>query len=72
LIFYRTINYTNYSDLDVYYDSALIHSRRPVVVHVHGGGWCEGKYYFNLIKKKFNLKIKDVLLIKLILKIIFK
>jgi len=29
--------------------------RRPVVVYVHGGGWCEGKKLilkFNLILKK--------------------
>ncbi|KAL6624003.1 alpha/beta-hydrolase [Neocallimastix californiae] len=38
----KTINYTDYSDLDVYYDNSLRNIRRPVVVHVHGGGWCEG------------------------------
>ncbi|ORY62829.1 alpha/beta-hydrolase [Neocallimastix californiae] len=38
----KTINYTDYSDLDVYYDNSLRIMRRPVVVYVHGGGWCEG------------------------------
>eukprot|EP00833_Pecoramyces_ruminatium_P016693 jgi/Orpsp1_1/1190725/evm.model.d7180000080792.1 len=36
----KTINYTTRSDLDVYYHSPVL-SNRPVIVHVHGGGWCE-------------------------------
>jgi hypothetical protein len=38
----KTFNYTDISDLDVYYNKAYIHNKRPVVMHVHGGGWCEG------------------------------
>jgi len=38
----KTFNYTSVSDLDVYYDKSKIHNKRPVVMHVHGGGWCEG------------------------------
>eukprot|EP00833_Pecoramyces_ruminatium_P012022 jgi/Orpsp1_1/1186054/evm.model.c7180000096646.2 len=37
----KTINYTTKSNLDVYYHNPVL-SNRPVVVHVHGGGWCEG------------------------------
>eukprot|EP00833_Pecoramyces_ruminatium_P002138 jgi/Orpsp1_1/1176170/evm.model.c7180000056636.1 len=36
----KTINYTTKSNLDVYYHNPVL-SNRPVVVHVHGGGWCE-------------------------------
>jgi len=38
----KTINYSAYGALDVYYDNSLKKKRRPVVVYVHGGGWCEG------------------------------
>eukprot|EP00833_Pecoramyces_ruminatium_P017558 jgi/Orpsp1_1/1191590/evm.model.d7180000087199.1 len=38
----ETINYTDKNGLDVYYDKAAINKKRPVVVYVHGGGWCEG------------------------------
>ena len=30
------------NDLDVYYDEASIMQKKPVVIHVHGGSWCEG------------------------------
>jgi len=38
----ETIKYSDYGDLDVYYDKSLLKKRRPVIIHVHGGGWCEG------------------------------
>ncbi|KAG4108001.1 alpha/beta-hydrolase [Neocallimastix lanati (nom. inval.)] len=37
-----TLAYSENGDLDVYYDKAAVSKRRPVVVYVHGGGWCEG------------------------------
>ncbi|OUM60910.1 hypothetical protein PIROE2DRAFT_13199 [Piromyces sp. E2] len=37
-----TLNFTKECDLDVYYDTEKIKEKRPVVVHVHGGGWAEG------------------------------
>ncbi|ORY74716.1 alpha/beta-hydrolase [Neocallimastix californiae] len=37
-----TVNYSDASDLDVYYDEATIIQKKPVVMHVHGGSWCEG------------------------------
>eukprot|EP00833_Pecoramyces_ruminatium_P012021 jgi/Orpsp1_1/1186053/evm.model.c7180000096646.1 len=36
----ETLNYSRTSDLDVYYHRSR-NLNRPVVVHVHGGGWCE-------------------------------
>ncbi|ORX65054.1 alpha/beta-hydrolase [Anaeromyces robustus] len=38
----QTISYTSYADLDVYYDASQLENKRPVIVYVHGGGWCEG------------------------------
>jgi len=38
----ETLSYDGKNDLNIYYDKAAINKRRPVVVHVHGGGWCEG------------------------------
>ncbi|ORX65056.1 alpha/beta-hydrolase [Anaeromyces robustus] len=38
----ETIQYSDYGDLDVYYDKSLLNKKRPVIIHVHGGGWCEG------------------------------
>jgi len=37
-----TENYTDKSDLDVYYQKSYFIRNNPVVVYVHGGGWCEG------------------------------
>jgi hypothetical protein len=37
-----TIMYSKNSDLDVYFNEASILQRKPVVIHVHGGSWCEG------------------------------
>jgi len=37
-----TITYSMNNDLDVYYDEASIMQKKPVVIHVHGGSWCEG------------------------------
>ncbi|ORX65055.1 alpha/beta-hydrolase [Anaeromyces robustus] len=37
-----TIKYSDHGDLDVYYDKSLLKRKRPVIIHVHGGGWCEG------------------------------
>jgi len=38
----ETIKYTSKSDLDVYYHKDNDDTTRPVVIHVHGDGWCEG------------------------------
>jgi len=37
-----TTNYTEESNLDVYYQKSLLIRNKPVIVYVHGGGWCEG------------------------------
>ncbi|ORX59318.1 alpha/beta-hydrolase [Piromyces finnis] len=37
-----TLKYTEESELDIYYDNEKIDIKRPVIIHVHGGGWAEG------------------------------